>query len=84
MFRRVFCLQVLLDKVNTDQGDPFVTLHRFRAGQILINQKRGYLVSCGRKPHLWTIKAAVEQDSGVVKHKNPVVTALYNEAFHQV
>ena len=76
--------QILLDKINTDAGDPFITQHRFRAGQIILNHERNYLVLCGRRAHVWTIKPAVEHNSKIVKHTNPVVAALYNKAFHQV
>lgn len=76
--------QQLVNVLNTDAGDPFVTKHRFRSQCILLNEARGHLVICGKRPYVWKIREEEKTASGAVVHQHPSVAILHNEYFSQL
>jgi len=74
----------LVTVLNTDAGDPFVTKHRFRSQCILLNQARGHLVICGKRPYVWKIHEEEKTATGVVLHRHPPLAILFNDFFNQL
>jgi WD40 repeat protein len=76
--------QQLVNVINTDAGDPFVTKHRFRSQCILLNEARGHLVICGKRPYVWKIREEERTAAGAVVHLRPSVAVLHNDFFSQL
>ena len=78
--------QVLLTRINTDEGDPHLDYHAFRAGVLLINQRRGHVALCARRPFVWTVRTLenTEDDIGLSFHSNALVAVLYSAVLEQV
>ena len=76
--------QLLLGQIDTDAGDPFVTKHRQRSQLMLINELRGHLVLCGKRPYVWKIREEEKKADGAVLHDTGLIAAIYNDLFSQI
>ena len=77
--------QVLLSRIDTDEGDPYFNYHAFRAGSLLINQRRGHIVLCARRPFVWTVRALENADDiGLSSHSTALLATLYSPVLEQI
>jgi WD40 repeat protein len=76
--------QLLVQQINTDDGDPFVTKNRFRAECIAINTFRGHIAICGKRPYVWKINEEEKTVTGAVIHQTQIITVIYNSLFNQI
>jgi WD40 repeat protein len=76
--------QTLLTQINTDAGDPFVTKHRQRSQLMLLNELRGHLAICGKRPYIWKIREEEKKADGAVMHDTALLSVIYNDLFSQI
>jgi WD40 repeat protein len=76
--------QMLLTQINTDAGDPFVTKHRQRSQLMLLNEHRGHLAICGKRPYIWKIREEEKKADGAVMHDAAILAVIYNDLFSQI